>query len=54
MKENKILALEFESLFAAFERIETVQTQKTVIGLRVRRSTVTVRMPGLATVTVRT
>ena len=48
------LALEFEPLYVAFERTETVQTQKTVTGLRVRTFTVTIQMLGLATVTIRT
>ena len=54
MEANKILALDLEPFCVAFKSTETVQTQKTVTGLRVRTSTVTVRTLSLATVTVRT
>ena len=54
MKQNKILVLDFEPLYEVFERTKTMQTQKIVIGLRVRMSIVTARMLGLAIVTVRT
>ena len=54
MEENKILALEFEPLCAAFECTKTMETQKTIASLRVRMSTLTIRMQGLATMTVRT